>query len=264
MLLVDSHCHLDRLLYCDELPSLEAALKQASQRGVGLFLSVGVTLDGFAEMIKLVEPYPSVHASCGVHPLSIADGVDMAQLREYAAHPKVVAIGETGLDYYYAQNQAEQQQAFAGQIELAAELAKPLIIHSRDANADTIALLKAHGGEKAGGVIHCFTGDQAMAEQALELGFYISFSGIISFNSAQALRDVAASIPLERLLVETDSPYLAPVPYRGQSNRPAYTRVVAEKLAELKGIGLEELAEITTNNYLKLFSIRDPQPFVVD
>ena len=174
-----------------------------------------------------------------------------------AQDPKVIAIGEIGLDYYYsAENKAAQQAVFASQIDVAKQLNKPVIIHTREAREDTIRLLRDNQAEKCGGVLHCFTENYDMAKQALDLGFYISISGIITFKNAEELRDVVRKLPLDRLLVETDSPYLAPVPYRGKQNPPAYTREVCEYVAALKGVSVEEMAQITTQNFERLFKIQ--------
>lgn len=199
-----------------------------------------------------------VSLSCGVHPLNVEDEIfNLEKMVQLAQDPKVIAIGECGLDYYYsADNKAKQQQIFSQQIELANQLQKPLIIHTRSAREDTIALLKQGEAQKCGGVLHCFTENQWMADQGLELGFYISVSGIITFRNAQEIRDVIKTVPLDRLLVETDSPYLAPVPYRGKQNQPAYVREVCEYLAVLKGVSVEELAQITTQNFERLFKLK--------
>ena len=195
--------------------------------------------------------------SCGVHPLNVEEEpFDYEKLWQYAQDPKVVAIGETGLDYHYTpETKALQQQLFAQQIEVANKVNKPLIIHTRSARQDTMDMLEQHGAEKCGGVLHCFTEDYAMAKRALDIGFYISISGIITFRNAEELRDVARKIPLDRLLIETDSPYLAPIPYRGKPNQPAYVRETCEYVATLKGVSTEEFARITTQNVQNLFKI---------
>lgn len=181
---------------------------------------------------------------------------DYQRLLRLAQDEKVVAIGETGLDYYYSiENKSLQQSVFAQQIEIANQLSKPVIVHTRSARDDTIAILRENNAQKCGGVLHCFTENWGMAKQALDLGFYISISGIITFKNAQELRDVVRQVPLERLLVETDSPYLAPVPYRGKQNQPAYTREVCEYVATLKGLSAEDFAQITTQNFERLFKI---------
>lgn len=180
--------------------------------------------------------------------------MSVATLCDWADHPRVVALGETGLDYHYSRDSAEiQRSSFAAHLRAAAELRLPLIVHTREAREDTLDLIRAHGNPEVGGVLHCFTESWNMARQAIDLGYYISISGIVTFNSAAELRDVVRQVPLERLLVETDSPYLAPVPHRGKPNQPAYVREVAEFVAQLKGVTLEELAKVTTENFYRLF-----------
>ena len=192
-----------------------------------------------------------------MHPLDLEDEpFNYDRLLQLAAHPKVVAVGEIGLDYYYsADNKALQQEVFAQQVQAANVLNKPVIIHTRAAREDTIRILRENDAQKCGGVLHCFTENLEMAKQGLDLGFYISFSGIITFKNAEEIRAVARQVPLDRLLVETDSPYLAPVPYRGKQNQPAYVREVCEYVATLKGVSVEEFAQITTQNFERLFKI---------
>ena len=205
-------------------------------------------------MYEQVSGFNNVSVSCGVHPCYDEDVVPIETLRVYANRDQVVAIGETGLDYYHTQDTvAVQKQSFIDHIHVALEVDKPLIVHTRNARKDTIALLKEHGQGKVRGVLHCFTEDLAMAEAAIELGFYISFSGIVTFKSAKELQQVAKSIPLERMLIETDSPWLAPVPYRGKTNQPAYVVEVAEYIAELRGVSVAHIAEQTTANFYRLF-----------
>lgn len=250
---VDSHCHLDRL----DLPTLgmdlPAVLAQARARGVGHFLCIGVDLETLPQVLAVAEAHPDVSASVGVHPLHLdALEPEIERLVELAAHPKVVAIGETGLDYHYdKENPADQQRRFRKHIEAACRTGKPLVVHTREARADTLRLLREEGARS--GVLHCFTEDWATAEAALELGFHISFSGIVTFASARELREVACRVPLERLLIETDSPWLAPVPYRGKTNQPGYVVEVAEAVAGMRGITVEELGIATTANFQRLF-----------
>lgn len=252
-MLVDSHCHLDRLNKSPE--ELQQVINDAKQQGVEHFLCVSVSVKEFPQMMSVVSQFPEVSASCGVHPLHQEDACDYQTLLQAADRDDVVAIGETGLDYFYsAETKAVQLTSFVDHIKVANELAKPLIIHTRDARADTIDLLKQYKAEHTTGVLHCFTEDWDMAKAAIDLGFYISISGIVTFNSAEALREVVTQIPLERLLVETDSPWLAPVPHRGKQNQPAYVRDVAEYIARLKGVSLEELARVTTDNFYQLFN----------
>lgn len=252
---VDSHCHLDRLDYDKKHHDLADVLQKAQQRGVSHFLSVSVTLEAFPAMLQSVLPYPNVFASCGVHPLDLESAWSSEQLRELAAHPRVVAIGETGLDYYYStDNKAEQQHAFREHIRLSRALKKPVIVHTRDAKEDTLTILREECVGEAGGVLHCFTEDWPMAQAALALGMYISISGIVTFRNADALREVTRQIPADRLLIETDSPYLAPVPHRGHQNEPAYVADVAAFIAELRGVTVETLAAQTSENFFRLFS----------
>lgn len=248
---VDSHCHLDRL---DDSTSVKSAIDFAKQRGVEHFLCVAVSVKEFDSMCQKVDAFDEVSVSCGVHPLHQEDACDKQQLLDVAKHEKVVAIGETGLDYFYSEDTKRvQAQSFIEHIEVANELDKPLIIHTRGAKEDTLALLREHKKRDTEGVLHCFTEDWDMAEQAIQLGMYISISGIVTFQSAKALKEVAAKIPLDKLLIETDSPWLAPVPYRGKSNQPGYVVEVAEYIAQLRGMSVQALAEATTNNFYSLF-----------
>ena len=258
MFIVDSHCHLDALDYENLHRDIADVIAKAQAREVKHVLAVGVTLRRYEQIMDALKSFESVSLSCGVHPLDLDDEpFDFERLLCLAADPKVVAIGETGLDYYYsAENKSLQQAVFAKQIDIANQLNKPVIVHTRSAREDTIALLKQHHAEKCGGVLHCFTENWEMAKQALDLGFYISISGIVTFKNAEDLREVVRKIPLDRLLVETDSPYLAPVPYRSKQNQPAYVREVCEYVATLKGISLEDCAKITTRNFEQLFKIQ--------
>lgn len=251
---VDSHCHLDKLDYQDLHTDISDVVNKAAQANVKQLLSVGVTLDSFPDMLEMIAPFDNVHASCGVHPLDVESEFSLDKFHEYAKHPKVVAIGETGLDYHYQPETAELQKLrFSQQIETAVALNKPLIIHTRNARSDTLDMLKKGGAERCGGVIHCFTEDLAFAQAAMELGFYISISGIVTFRQATELKEVVKVLPIERLLIETDSPYLAPIPHRGKENQPAYVVEVAAYIAQLKGCSLSEIAAKTTKNYQDLF-----------
>ncbi len=253
-MLVDSHCHLDKLDYDKAHTNVADVLEKAHQRGVTHFLSVGVSLDAFPNMMEMIEPHDNVFASCGVHPLDIESGFDYDKLKAYAQNPKVVAIGETGLDYHYQPELADAQKAiFRQHVRLAVEVNKPLIIHTRMAREDTLQILREEGAEKVGGVLHCFTESLEMAEAAIELGFYISISGIVTFNKASELKHVVSQLPLERLLVETDSPYLAPIPYRGKENQPAYVKEVADYIGLLKGVTGDTVAKTTSENFFRLF-----------
>ncbi|WP_087018172.1 TatD family hydrolase [Thaumasiovibrio subtropicus] len=257
-MLVDSHCHLDKLDYENLHTDVADVIAKAEARGVTHFLSVGVSMAAFPAMMEMIAPFNNVFASCGVHPLDIESGFDYDTLKAMAADPRVVAIGETGLDYHYQPELAQaQQDAFRQHVRLAVELNKPLIVHTRMAREDTLAILREEGAEKVGGVLHCFTESLEMAEAAIELGFYISISGIVTFNKASELKHVVSQLPLERLLVETDSPYLAPIPYRGKQNQPAYVKEVADYIGLLKGVSGDEVAKVTTENFFRLFIERN-------
>ncbi|WP_217476858.1 TatD family hydrolase [Stutzerimonas stutzeri] len=256
-MLIDSHCHLDRLDLTAHGGSLDAALNAARVAGVGHFLCIGVSADNAATVKRLAEQYVDVDCSVGVHPLDLEPGAEPALdwLLSELAHPHVVAIGETGLDYHYEPESAALQQAsFRLHLDAARITGKPVIVHTRAARADTLELLREAALPQAG-VLHCFTEDWDMARAALDLGFYISLSGIVTFRNAEALRDVARRVPADRLLVETDSPYLAPVPYRGKPNLPQYVREVAEFIAQVRGVDYPLLAEQTTANFKQLFPL---------
>lgn len=253
-MLVDSHCHLDRLDYNNKHKNLADVIEKAKQQGIDHLLTVCVELQSYPEMAKLITPFPQIFSSVGTHPLHQDEITDSALLLEYAQHKNVVAIGETGLDFFYSPDNKEQQIAsFRTQIQVAKQVNKPLIVHTRDARQETLDILKEEGAEKVGGVLHCFTESLEMAQAAMAMGFYISVSGIVTFKNAKELQAVIKEVPLDRLLVETDSPYLAPVPHRGQQNEPAYTRDVAQFVADLKGVTLEALAQATTENFFTLF-----------
>lgn len=254
-MLVDSHCHLDRLNLEPYAGDLGAALAAAHERQVTRMLCVSVERGNIDTVCAIARQYPGVYASVGVHPLDVKDELEtVASLCELGQRPEVVAIGETGLDYYYSKdNAAAQQQSFRIHLQAAAQVRKPVIVHTRDAREDTLALIREAGDAEIGGVLHCFTESWEMARQALDLNYYISFSGIITFKNATELREVVKQVPLDRLLVETDSPYLAPVPFRGKPNEPKYTREVAEYIAELRGESFERIAEITSANFDRLF-----------
>ena len=252
---IDSHCHLDRLKLDDYGGNLDLAIEAAREAGVSRMLCVGVDLSNAPEMVALAERYPDVFASVGVHPLDCKEGVpDLTLLKTLSENPRVVAIGETGLDYYYSKDTvAIQQQSFINHLELAKDCRLPVVIHTRDAREDTLHLMKEHGCETCTGVLHCFTESEDMARAALDMGYYISISGIITFRNASALRDVVRHIPMDRLLLETDSPYLAPVPHRGKSNEPRFVADVARFVAELKGVSVAEIARQTAENFHRLF-----------
>ena len=251
-MLVDSHCHLDFPDFAERLPELLAAM---ANNDVGAAVCIGVNLEDFPNVLALAEAYPHLYATVGVHPeYTDAAEPDVAELVRLAAHPKVIAIGETGLDYYWQKDKPEWQRVrFRTHIQAARACGKPLVIHMRDAAEDTLRLLGEEGAEMVGGVMHCFTENWEVARQALDLGLYISFSGIVTFKNAKAIKEVATRAPLDRILVETDSPYLAPMPYRGKQNQPAFVLHVAEEIARLRGMTTEAVAEATTANFFKLF-----------
>lgn len=257
-MLVDSHCHLDRLDLTRFDDGLAGVLAAAKAQGVTRLLSVATDLESGPALARLIEPYPQIVRSVGVHPgEDDARPPTVAELVALGQEARVVAIGETGLDYHYgADSAARQQDWFRIHIAAARRLGKPLIVHSRTARADTLRLLTEEGAAEVGGVLHCFTEDWAMAEQALVLNFYVSFSGIVTFKNAKPIQDAARRMPADRLLVETDSPYLAPIPHRGKSNQPAWVRHVAEFVGQLRGESLEQIAAITTANYLRLFGLQ--------
>jgi len=256
-MLIDSHCHLDRLDLTPYNGSLDALLDAARARGVGKFLCIGVDANNAAAVQQLADTHPDVYCSVGVHPLDLKDGrhTDLDWLLNALAHPRTVAIGETGLDYHYEPELAEQQKAsFAIHLQAARKTGKPVVIHTRAARQDTLDILREADLANAG-VLHCFTEDWPMARAALDMGYYISLSGIVTFRNAEALREVARQVPADRLLVETDSPYLAPVPHRGKPNEPQYVCEVAAFLADLRGETLEQLQQQTTDNFHRLFPL---------
>jgi len=253
--LIDSHCHLDRLDLKVHDGDLDLVIAQAKALDVNQMLCVSINLEAWPEMMKIVEAYDNIYASVGVHP-NEDEGEDpsVQRLVELANHPKVIAIGETGLDYFRSEGDLDwQRDRFRRHIAAAKQTGKPLIIHSREAQPDTLNIMAEEGADQPGGIMHCFVDDWDSARRAIELNFVISFSGIVTFNSAKELKEVAKLCPLDKMLVETDSPYLTPVPFRGKSNQPGYTRYVAEHIAELKGISLEEVASATTENFYRLF-----------
>ncbi len=256
-MLVDSHCHLD---FPDLIENEASMLERMAENGVTHALCVAVKLETLPGVLGLAERHANLFASVGVHPDNAdCEEPDEARLLALAAHPKVVAIGETGLDYYWHKDAPEWQRArFRTHIRAARRGGKPLIIHTRDSAADTLRLMREESAGEAGGVMHCFTETRDVAAQALDLGFYISFSGIVSFKTAESLREVARFVPPDRLLVETDAPYLAPVPFRGKTNQPAYVRHVAEAVAAARGETLQAVADATTRNFFALFKHANP------
>lgn len=254
--LVDSHTHLDLLDLRPVGGSLQRVIAEARAAGLGHMLCVAVSLRRLPRMLEIVRRWPGVSATAGLHPNDRGepDEPDEAALAEAASAPEVVAVGETGLDYYRSEGDLEwQRERFRRHIRVARALGLPLVVHSRAAGADTLAILRGEGAAEVGGVLHCFTDGWETARQALDLGFHISFSGIVTFRNAEALREVARRVPLDRMLVETDAPYLAPVPKRGKPNFPAYVRHTAERIAALRGEPLARIAEATTEAFFACF-----------
>jgi TatD DNase family protein len=255
-MLVDSHCHLD---FDDFAGDFDDVLARAAAAGVGAMQTICTRLSQFEQVSAIADRYPNIWCSVGIHPHHVAEEDDFTAadlLDRVAAHSKVIGIGETGLDFHYDMSpRGEQEAAFRSHIEAARESQLPLIVHTRNADAETCRILRDEAGRGAfPGVIHCFSVGREVAETALELGFYISLSGIVTFKNAQQLRDIARDIPLERLLLETDAPYLAPMPHRGKRNEPAYVRDTAQYVADLKGLTYAELAAQTGENFFNLFS----------
>jgi TatD DNase family protein len=252
---VDSHCHLDFPEFAGELPALLDAMRE---HAVTHALCIGVDLPAWPNVVAIAQAHANLHATAGVHP----DYVDtpeptVAELVTMAATPKVVAIGETGLDYYRLEGDLDwQRERFRRHIRAARETGKPLVIHTRSAAADTLAIMRDERAGDVGGVMHCFTETWDVAQRALDLGFHISFSGIVTFRNAVELKDVARRVPLDRMLIETDSPYLAPVPHRGKRNQPAWVRYVGEEIARLRGLPVAQVAAATSANFFRLFNIR--------
>lgn len=251
---VDSHCHLDFPELAGQLP---AVLDAMAANRVTHALTISVNLATLPEVLKLAANHANLYATVGVHPdTEDASEASVEQLVALAAQPKVVAIGETGLDYYRLTGDLEWQRArFRNHIRAARACRKPLVIHTRAAGEDTLAIMREERATEAGGVMHCFTETWEVAQAALEQGFHISFSGIVTFKNAQTVKEVARRVPLERMLIETDSPYLAPVPYRGKTNQPAYVRYVAEEIARLRETTAEEIAAATSANFFRLFGV---------
>jgi TatD DNase family protein len=251
-MLVDSHCHLDFPDLANRMPDV---LQRMQENQVDLAVCIGVNLEDFPQVIALAEQYAQLYATVGVHPeYTDVEEPNEDRLLGLAAHPKVIAIGETGLDYYWQKDQPEwQRDRFRTHIRTAKRCGKPLVVHTRDSAADTLRVLKEEGADAVGGVMHCFTENWDIARLALDLGFYLSFSGIVTFKNASIVKEVAQKCPLDRLLVETDSPYLAPVPYRGKPNEPAYVRYVAEEIARLRALNVDAVHQATTDNFFSLF-----------
>jgi TatD DNase family protein len=251
-MLVDSHCHLD---FPDLAQNLPKILELMQQNGVGWAVCIGVSLEDLPGVLSLAEAHSHIFASVGVHP-EYADVREpgIADLVELAAHPKVIAIGETGLDYHWHKDAPEwQRERFRTHIRAARQCHKPLVIHTREAAADTLRVMEEEGAGQVGGIMHCFTETWEVAKAALDQGFHISLSGIVTFKNALTIKEIAQRTPLDRLLVETDAPYLAPVPFRGKTNQPGYVKYVAEEVARLRGVDYEEIVSATTHNFFRLF-----------
>lgn len=253
MQLVDSHCHLNFPDFEGRIPDI---LQNAADNQIDHLLCIATSWENRLDVLQLARDYAPISASVGVHPTTEGGHEPSAdELFDAATDSDIVAIGETGLDYFRSTGDLTwQHERFHRHIEVAKRCEKPLIIHTRAAAEDTMNTLRDHNASDAGGVMHCFAEDWEIAKQALDIGFYISFSGIVTFKSAKSVQEVAQKAPLDRILVETDAPYLAPVPHRGKGNEPAFVRHTAEHVANLRGISLEELAAATTDNFFKLFS----------
>ncbi|MGZ8151709.1 MAG: TatD family hydrolase [Methylovulum sp.] len=254
---IDSHCHLDRIDLKPYQNDFACFMREAEACQIDRMLCIAIDMESYPAMLALVADYPQIFVSVGVHP-NVQDGEDpsIEKLISLASSDKVIAIGETGLDYFRSEGDLNwQQQRFRNHIRAAKTLGKPLIIHTREAQQDTLRILAEEGASETGGIIHCFTEDWAFAQGALDLNFYISFSGIVTFNNAKTIKEVAKKVPADRFLIETDSPYLAPAPFRGRPNYPTYVRYVAEHLAELRGTSIDQIAELSTNNFNSLFKL---------
>lgn len=255
MLLIDTHAHLDSSRFNKDRAEV---IKNARDTGVSYIVNIGADLRSSRYSVKLAREYPFIFATVGIHPHD-AIGLDanvLAELEKLAGEEKVVAIGEIGLDYYYDHSPRDiQRAAFIDQLVLAKKLNLPIVVHSREAEEDTMNILKEHYAGAGTGILHCFSGSLAMAREALDLGFYLAFGGVVTFKNAGGLLEVLREIPLDRILLETDCPYLTPVPHRGKRNEPAYLPYVAEKIAEIKGVAIEELAEITTANAIRVYNL---------
>lgn len=258
-MLIDTHAHLDDARYDADR---DAVIARAREAGVNAFITIGCDLATSRAAVELASRYPFVYAAVGVHPHEVKQIEDgwYDELRRLAGHDKVVAYGEIGLDYHYNHSPPKlQRERFREQVGLARELGLPIVIHTREAQEDTVAILKEERADETGGVFHCFSGDAWLAQEALALGFYLSFSGVLTFRNAAPLQAIARTVPLDRLLVETDCPYLTPVPHRGQRNEPAFVKLVAEQLAGLRappeGLDREDIARITSDNARRLFKI---------
>ncbi len=256
-MLIDSHCHLDKLDLTPYQNDFSCFMQEADKQHIEHMLCISIDLEAYPSMCELVQPYDNISLSVGVHP-NVDTGQDptAAELIALADNNRVVAIGETGLDYFRSEGDLTwQHQRFVHHIEAAKVTKKPLIIHTREASVDTLRILKEQGADEVGGVIHCFTEDWNFAKQAMDLNFYISFSGIVTFKNAKSIQEVAKKVPADRYLIETDSPYLAPVPFRGKPNYPLYVQQVAQFVADLRAVSTELVAQQSNANFRRLFSV---------
>lgn len=257
-MIIDSHCHLN--IMPDELSNIEELIANAKELGVEKMMCIAIGPDKWQEVLEIAEQYDEVYAAIGIHPCEPKEVVASDEaLIKAASHPKVLAIGEIGLDYFHfdvdSEDMSWQHNRFRQQIRIAKQLNKPIVIHTRNSTPDCLQILKEEGAQEVGGIMHCFVEDMETATAAMDLNFYISFSGIVTFKNAKELKEVAKQVPLERILVETDSPYLAPMPYRGKTNQPAYTRYVVEELARLRDTSVQSISEATTANFNRLFNV---------
>jgi TatD DNase family protein len=265
-MLIDSHCHLDRLDLSPYQNNFAVFMQEVQKQQIEHLLCIAIDLEAYPRMFDLVKDYAAISLSVGVHP-NEQEGKEPTfdELFELALHEKVVAIGETGLDYFHSHGDLTwQHQRFKTHIQVAKAVKKPLIIHTRAAGEDTLKVLAAEGANEVGGVIHCFTEDWEFAQKAIELNFYISFSGIVTFKNALAIQDAAKRVPAERFLIETDSPYLAPTPFRGKPNYPTYVKYVAQQLAALREASVEEIAAQSSANFYRLFGEHLAQPILIN
>lgn len=262
--LIDTHCHLGDLSLSGRAgDSVEKIISRAYKCGVTHFLCISCTTRDFAKMQQCTAAWDNIYLACGIHPLNLQEEPDWTEerLRECLEQPRIIALGETGLDYHYAaESRMQQLDAFARQIALARELKKPLVVHAREAAADIVSMLRQENARDCGGVIHCFTDSREMARKCLDLGFYISFTGIATFKSSNNVREVVTYVPDDRIMVETDCPYLAPVPVRGVENEPAFVRYTLNFLAEFKGMSQRRLAELTSANFERLYGLELKPP----
>jgi len=256
--IVDSHCHLN-ILPEDKVGNTDEVIANAMELGVERILCVAINPEQWSEVLTLADKYEGVYAAIGVHPCEDKSVVVTdEELITAASHPKVIGIGEVGLDYFHFEGEEDmswQHERFKQHIRIAKQLDKPLIIHTRNSTPDCLSILEQEGANEVGGIMHCFVEDIETAKRAMAIDFYISFSGIVTFKNAKELKEVATQVPLDRILVETDAPYLAPVPYRGKTNQPGYTRYVVQEIADLKALPFDDVANATTENFNRLFKL---------